>query len=95
MALDALPGTVSTTLALLTVMAQDLTRRKEKKPKQTFQKRHQLQRQPLNHVAERLGISFPVPLYNISPFWLPNFVQAENNPNEQQVRLYVEAMERV
>ena len=36
----------------------------------------------------------PVLQYNIFPFRLPNFVQAEYNLDEQQVRLYVEAMER-
>ena len=41
-----------------------------------------------------LGILFPVLLYNISPFWLPNLVQAEYNLDEQRLLSYVEAMER-
>ena len=41
----------------------------------------------------RLEIPFPVLLYNISPFWLPNFVQAGYNLVDQQTRLYVEAMQ--
>ena len=56
--LDAQPGMVSPTLALLTVMAQDLACCNEREPKQNYQTWHQLLREPLNHVAERQAISF-------------------------------------
>ena len=59
----------------------------------TYQTWHQSLRETLNQVAVRLEILFPVLLYNISPFWLPNFVQAEYNLDDQQTRLYVEAMQ--
>ena len=39
-ALDAQPGKVSPTLALLAVMAQDLACRKEREPRQTYQTWH-------------------------------------------------------
>ena len=92
-AMDAQPGMVSSTLALMIVMAQDLANQNENAPRKTYQTWHHLLREPLNQVAERLGISFPVLLYNISFFWLPNFVQAEYDLDEQQMRLYVEAIE--
>ena len=41
----------------------------------------------------RLEIPFPGLLYNIFPFWLPSFVQAEYNFDDQQTRVYVEAMQ--
>ena len=82
------------TLALSVVMAQNLAKQNEKEPKQTYQTWHQLLRESLNQVAERLEIPFPMLLYNISPFLLPNFVQAEYDLDEQQLRLYMEAMER-
>ena len=66
--LDAQLGMASLTLTLLMVLAQDLARQNEKEPKLTHQTWHQLLTEPLNKVAERLGISFPVLLYNISPF---------------------------
>ena len=84
-AVDAQPGMASPTLALLVVLAQDLAGQNEKEPKQTYQTWHQLLTEPLNKVAERLGISFPVLLYNISPFWLPKFAQADYDLEEQRV----------
>ena len=66
-ALETQPGMVSPSLALLAVMAQDLARRNEEEPNQTYQTLQQLLREPLNYVAERQGISFPVLLYIISP----------------------------
>ena len=59
-ALDAQPGTTSPTLALLIVLAEDLVSQNEKEPKLSYQTWHQLLTEPLNQVAERLGISFPV-----------------------------------
>ena len=93
-ALDAEPGMASPTLALLIVLVQDIARQNEKEQKLIHQKWHQLLAEPLSQVAERLGITFPVFLHSISTFRLPNFVQAEYNLDEQQLRLYVEAMER-
>ena len=94
-ALDAQPAIESPTVALLAVMAQDLAHRNEEEPRKIYQTWYQLLREPLNHVAERHDISFKVLLYNVSPFWLPNLVQAEYNLDEQQVNLYFEDMERV
>ena len=68
---DAQPGMVSPTLTLLIVMARNLAKQNETKPRQTYQKWHQALRETLNQVALRLEIPFPVLLYNISPFWLP------------------------
>ena len=93
-ALDAETGMASPTLALLIVLAQNLARQNEKETKLTHQTWHQLLAEPLSQVAERLGIAFSVFLYNISPYWFPNFVQAEYNLDEQRLRLYVEAMEK-
>ena len=50
-------------------------------------------RETINQVAVRLEIPFPVLLYNSSPFWLPNFVQAECTLDDRQTRLYVETMQ--
>ena len=72
-ALDAQPGIVSPTLTLLAVMAQDLARLNEEEPRQTYQTWHQLLHEPLNHVAERQGISFPVLLYTRFPILAPQF----------------------
>ena len=86
-ATDAHLGMVSPTLTMLVVMAQNLANQNEKEPRHTYQTWHQFLREPLNQVAERLKIPFPVLLYHISPFWLPNFVQAEYDWDEQQIRL--------
>ena len=93
-ATDAQPGTVSPTLTSLVVMARNLAKQIETEPKHTCRTWHQSLRETLNKVAERLEILFPVLLYNISPFWLPSFVQAEYNLDDQQTNLYEEAMQR-
>ena len=92
-AMDAQPGMASPTLMLLVVMARNLAQQNEAEPRQTYQTWHQSLRETLNQVAVRLEIPFPVLLYNISPFWLPNYVQEEYNLDDQQTRLYVEAMQ--
>ena len=94
MAMDAQPGLGLPTLALLTVLAQDIARQNEGEPTHTYHTWHEHLREPLHQVAERLGFHFPLFLYSISPFWLLTFVQTEYNLDEQQVRLYVEAMEK-
>ena len=91
--MDAQPGMASPTLTLLVVMARNLAEQNEVEPRHTYPTWHQSLRETLNQVAVRLEIPFPVLLYNISPFWLPNFVQAEYNLDDQQTRLYVEAMQ--
>ena len=48
----------------------------------------------LAEAAERHGIPFPIFLYYISPFWVLKMVQRENNLDDQQAKLYVEAMQR-
>ena len=92
-AMDAQPGMASPTLTLLIVMARNLAEQNEAEPRRhTYQTWHQSLHETLNQVAVRLEIPFPVLLYNISLFWLPNVVQAEYNSDDQQTRLYVEAM---
>ena len=92
--LDAEPGQRSPTLAMLLILAQDIVRRNIQEPTHTYQTWHNQLREPLGQVADRLGITFPVFLHNISPFWLPSLVQAEYGLDEQRMRLYMEAMER-
>ena len=74
-------------------MARSLAKQNEADPRDTYQTWHQALRETLNQVTLRLEIPFPVLLYNISPFWLPSFVQTEYCLDEQQTRLYVEAMQ--
>ena len=88
---DAQPGMVSPTQTLLIVLARNLAIQNETEPRHTYQTWHQVLRETLNQVALRLEIS--VLLYNISPFWLPSWVQAEYYLDDQQTRLYVEAMQ--
>ena len=92
--LDAQPGLGSPTLAMLSILAQDIARPNAREPTHTYRTWHEQLRDPLHRFAERLGIPFPVFLCNISPFWLPSLVQAEYCLDERRVRLYVEAMER-
>ena len=91
---DAKLDMASLTLTLLTVMTRGLARQNEVEPSHTYQTWHKALHETLNQVALRLEISFPVFLYNISPFWLPSFVQAEFNLDDQQTRLYQEAMQK-
>ena len=93
-ATDAKLDMASLTLTLLMVMARGLAKPNEIEPSHTYQTWHKTLRETLNQVALRLEIPFPVLLYNISPFWLPSFVQAEFNLDDQQVRLYTEAMQQ-
>ena len=94
MAIDARTDMVSPTLVLPAVIARDLARRNAEEPRHSYLSWNQLLREPLARVAERHGLSCSIFLHNISPFWLSNLVQDEYNLDEQQVRLYVEAMER-
>ena len=90
---DARPEMVSPTLTLLIIMARSLAKQYEAEPKDTYQTWHHALRETLNQVALRLEIPFPVLIYNRSPFWIPSFVQTEYCLDEQQTRLYVEAMQ--
>ena len=90
---DAKPEMVSPTLTLLIIMARSLAKQNEAEPRDIYQTWHQTLRETLNQVALRLEIPFPVLFYKISPFWLPSFVQTEYCLDEQQTRLYVEAMQ--
>ena len=85
---DAHSGMVSPTLTLLILMARNLAKQKETKPRHTYQTWHQALRETLNQVALRLEIPFPVLLYNISPFWPPSFVQAEYYLDDQQTLIH-------
>ena len=93
-AIDAKLEMASLTLTLLVVMTRDLAKQNEIEPGHTYQTWHQAFRETVNQVALRLEIPIPVLLYNIFPLWLPSFVQAEFNLDDQQVRLYVEAMQK-
>ena len=93
-ATDAKLDIASLTLTLLMVMTRGLVRQNEAEPNHTYQTWHKTLRETLNQVTLRLEIPFPVFLYNISPFWLPSLVQAEFNLDDQQIRLYVEAMQK-
>ena len=93
-AIDAKPNMVSATLVLLTVLAQKTAQENRMNPQHTYQSWHETLQVTLNETAESHGIPFPIFLYNISPFWVPTMVQRENSLDEQQVRLYVEAMQR-
>ena len=93
-AIDAKLEMASLTLKLLVGMTRGLAKQNEAEPRHTYQTWHQALCETLNQVALRLEIPFPVLLYNISPFWLPGFVQADFNLDDQQVRLYVEAMQK-
>ena len=93
-ATDAKLDMASLTLTLLMVMTRGLARQNEAEPNHTYQTWHKALRETLNQVALRREIPFPVFLYNISPFWLPSLVQAEFNLDDQQRRLYVEAMQK-
>ena len=91
---DAKLDMASLTLTLLTVMTRGLARQNEAEPSHTYQTWHKAPHETLNQVTLRLEIPFPVFLYNISPFWLPSFVQAKFNLDDQQTRLYQEAMQK-
>ena len=90
---NAQHGMVSPMLTLLVVMAWNLAKQNETEPRHTYQTWHRALSETLNQVDLRLEIPFPVLLYNKSPSWLPSFVQAEYNLDDQQTRLYVEAMQ--
>ena len=63
-------------------------------PEHSYQSWHETLQVTLNETAESHGIPFPIFLYNSSPFWVPTMVQRESSLDEQQVRLYVGAMQR-
>ena len=93
-AIDAKPNMVSPTLVLLTVLAQKTAQENRMNPEHSYQSWHETLQVTLNETAESHGIPFTIFLYNISPFWVPTMVQRESSLDEQQVRLYVEAMQR-
>ena len=93
-AIDSKPSKVSPTLVLLSVLAQKIARENQTNPRHSYQSWRLELQETLAEVAEQHGITFPIFLYNISPFWVPKMVQRENNLDEQQTKLYVEAMER-
>ena len=92
-AVDSDPNMVSPTLVLLSVLAKRIARENRTNPKHSYESWHRELQETLAEVAERHGIPFPIFLYNISPFWVPKMVQCESNLDEQQVKLYVEAMQ--
>ena len=91
-AIDSKPNMVSPTLVLLSILAQKTAQENRTDPRHSYQSWHLELQETLTEVAERHGIPFPIFLYNIAPFWVPKLVQRENNLDEQQAKLYVEAM---
>ena len=93
-AIDSKPNMVSPSLALLSILAQKTAQENRTNPRHSYQSWHLELQETLAKVAERHRIPFKIFLYNISPFWVLKMVQRENNLDEQQVKLYVEAMQR-
>ena len=94
-AVDAQANTVSPTLALLLAHVQQTIHENRKAPKHSYQTWYETTKETLASVAEQYGIPFPVFLYNVSPFWTPTILAAENQLNEQQTKAYVGAMEKM
>ena len=92
LAIDAQADTAFPTRALL---ARDLVRRKTEVPRHAYRTWDLHWEEPLARVPELHGIPFPIFLYNIAPFWLPNLAQQENTWDEQQTKLHQEAMEEL
>ena len=93
-AVDSEPNMVSPTLVLLSVLAKKIARENRTNPKHWYQSWHRELQETLTENAEQHGIPFPIFLFNISLFWVPKMVQCESNLDEQQVKVYVEAMQR-
>ena len=93
-ALDSKPNMVSPTIVLLVVLAQKTAKENHTNPEHSYQSWHETLQKTLAEVAENHGIPFPIFLYKISPFWVPTMVQSESSLDEQQAKLYVEAMQR-
>ena len=93
-AIDSKPNMVSPTLVLLVVLAQRTAKENRANPEHSYQSWHETLQKTLVEVAESHGIPFPIFLYNISPFWVPTMVSSESSLDEQQTKLYIEAMQR-
>ena len=93
-ALDSKPDMVSPTLVLLAVLAQRTPKENRANPEHSYRSWHETLQRTLVEVAETHGILFPIFLYNISPFWVPTMVSSESSLDEQQTKLYIEAMQQ-
>ena len=93
LAVDSQPNMVSPTLLLLAVLARRVARENRANPEHSYQSWHEVLQESIAQVVERHSISFPF-LYKISPFWVPTMVQCESGLNEQQMKLYIGAMQR-
>ena len=93
-AVDSQPDKVSPTLVLLVVLARKTAQENQAKPQLSYQSWYEAMQEPLSQVAERHQIPFPILLFNISLFWVPSIAQSESSLDEQQMKLYWEAMER-
>ena len=71
LAVDSQPNMVSPTLVLLAVLAQKVARENRADSEHSYQSWHEVLQEALAQVAERHQLSFPIFLYNISPFWVP------------------------
>ena len=81
-------------LAILMALARDIVNRNAKEPRLTSQSWQLKLEEPLKEVAEKHNIVFPIFLYNIAPYLLLTFAQLENNLDQHQEKLYLEALER-
>ena len=71
---DSQPNMVSSTLALLAVLARKVARENRANPEHSNHSWHEVLQETLAQVAERHQIPFPIFFYNISPFWVPTIV---------------------
>ena len=94
LAVDSQTNMVSPTLVLLTILARDVAREIRANPEHSYKSWHEVLQETLAQVAERTEIPFANYLYIISPFWVSTIVQCESGLDEQQMKLYIEAMQR-
>ena len=94
--LDAQPGLGSPTLAMLSILVQDIARQNAREPTDTYRTWHEQLCEPLHQVAERLGIPSRCFYTTYPPSGSPPQCKRNlcNCLDEQRVHLYVEAMER-
>ena len=85
---------VSPKLVLLAVLARKVAPANLANPEHSYQSWHEVLQDTLAQVAEGRQIPFPIFLYNISPFWVPTIVQCESGLDEQEMKLYIEVMQR-
>ena len=93
-AIDLQPTMVSPTVVQLVGLARKIAQENWAIPQHSYQSWHEALQETLAQVTERHGIPFPIFLYKISLFWVPSMAQCESGLDDQQMRLFMEAMER-